>query len=288
MPTMLDDFLRRSFEMPVSALGKGAGDEQGYELYEAIRPLVASAVPIDATPVEQFFASHEREADYWEAYDFPCVAPPFDCLWIEISEGAGHRLARMAWAALVETQRQQETGEFLVRMVIGLRAGSSRLKFPAWRFDYRTDANGVLIEADTLKDLLGLGKSPKWHDLAYTRMLLPILLTFSFMHCKNVTLADAPERRTRQQIRRDERAGVEPVRFKTLDIRPMRKVLEGEGQAATVGLQRAMHICRGHFATYSADKPLFGKHAGTFWVPAHVRGTPERGVIAKDYRVLPA
>ena len=78
------------------------------------------------------------------------------------------------------------------------------------------------------------------------------------------------------------------MRFKTLDIRPMRKVLEDEGQAATVGLQRALHICRGHFATYSPDKPLFGKHAGTFWVPAHVRGNAERGVVAKDYRVLPA
>lgn len=42
-------------------------------------------------------------------------------------------------------------------------------------------------------------------------------------------------------------------------------------------------------STYSEDKPLFGRSGahGNFWIPAHVRGTTERGVVVKDYAVQP-
>lgn len=32
---------------------------------------------------------------------------------------------------------------------------------------------------------------------------------------------------------------------------------------------------------------MFGRHAGTFWVPAHVRGDAASGVIGKDYSFKP-
>jgi hypothetical protein len=47
----------------------------------------------------------------------------------------------------------------------------------------------------------------------------------------------------------------------------------------------AMHIVRGHFSTYD-EKPLFGKWRGTWFVPSHLRGSLERGLAGKDYRVL--
>jgi hypothetical protein len=60
-----------------------------------------------------------------------------------------------------------------------------------------------------------------------------------------------------------------------------------EGRVETEGLKRALHICRGHFSHYSEEKPLFGRIAGTFWVPAHVRGSAKEGVIVSDYNVKP-
>lgn len=111
------------------------------------------------------------------------------------------------------------------------------------------------------------------------------LLAIQFMHCKNVALQDrTASRHERRQARREGKPA--PVTYKVLDIEPMRRVLRTEGQIETVGLRKALHKCRGHFATYD-ERPLFGKHRGTFWVPAHDRGTPERGVIHKDYRVHP-
>ena len=72
-----------------------------------------------------------------------------------------------------------------------------------------------------------------------------------------------------------------------LEIGAIKDVLRAEGDAAANGLRKALHICRGHFATYTENNPLFGKLKGTFWKPAHVRGSIEDGIVDKDYRVSP-
>lgn len=113
--------------------------------------------------------------------------------------------------------------------------------------------------------------------------LAPAFLALSFMHCKNV----AQEERlpSRQERRECERRGEPVVKYRTLQIEPMRKVLATEGGVAHNGIKKALHICRGHFSHYSEEKPLFGKYSGQFWIPAHVRGTAEAGKVVKDYAV---
>ena len=56
------------------------------------------------------------------------------------------------------------------------------------------------------------------------------------------------------------------------------------GEDAT-GIKKALHICRGHFVTYTPKHPLFGKYVGTFWKPDHVRGNAKNGIVLKDYKV---
>lgn len=65
----------------------------------------------------------------------------------------------------------------------------------------------------------------------------------------------------------------------------MKKILNSEGKAQETGLKKALHICRGHFATYGDDAPLFGKHVGTFWKRMHIRGVAKEGMVAKDYKI---
>lgn len=113
--------------------------------------------------------------------------------------------------------------------------------------------------------------------------MVPAFLAFAFSHCKNVSIAE--QTLPRAARRRLERAGKADVTFRVLSIDPMRTVLQSEGNINHNGLKKALHICRGNFAHYSEDKPLFGKYAGTFWRPAHVRGTAEAGMIGKDYAV---
>lgn len=110
----------------------------------------------------------------------------------------------------------------------------------------------------------------------------PALLAISFCHCKNVTM-------TREEIpakllKRQQERGRHSITFKTLEITPMKVVLEKAGAGSVGGLKKALHICRGHFANY-AEKGLFGKYFGRFWISQHVRGAIDAGAVVKHYDV---
>jgi hypothetical protein len=114
--------------------------------------------------------------------------------------------------------------------------------------------------------------------------VFPAILAIAFMHCKNVDVVDvAPNPKEAAAFRK--RHGRPPVRFKTLDIGPLRRVLDSQGHAQRDGLGSAMHLCRGHFKTFTEEAPLFGKLTGTYWWEPQVRGDPERGLVDKEYRV---
>jgi hypothetical protein len=46
-----------------------------------------------------------------------------------------------------------------------------------------------------------------------------------------------------------------------------------------------VHLCRGHFKTYTTDNPLFGKYIGRYWWQPSVRGQNKKGVVIKDYKI---
>ncbi len=111
-----------------------------------------------------------------------------------------------------------------------------------------------------------------------------VSLSNAFAHCKNVELINKPM--TRQQRRMIDRKG--GIKYKTLAIEPFKTQVRNEAvQSGESEIKRALHICRGHFATYTDDKPLFGKYSGTFWKPMHVKGSKKAGVVVKDYKVDP-
>jgi hypothetical protein len=112
---------------------------------------------------------------------------------------------------------------------------------------------------------------------------VPLLAT-CFLHCNNVRLSDVvpPPKLARAQERK---YGVPKVTFKTLDIQPMRRVLDDHGgMARGHTAQQALHIVRGHFKHFD-DHPLFGKHRGMFWWPMSLRGNTDAGITAKSYEV---
>lgn len=120
---------------------------------------------------------------------------------------------------------------------------------------------------------------------AMSTYFFPVYLAVSFCHCKNVLRIE--NSLGRHERRHEERAGRAFVRYYTLEINPMREVIRREGGEAEVGTKKAMHIVRGHFATYSQEHPLFGRYSGTFWKPMHVRGDITKGIASKDYVVQP-
>jgi hypothetical protein len=124
------------------------------------------------------------------------------------------------------------------------------------------------------------------HDFAINcgALINPATFAISLFHCKNVSLraVDPPERLSKKHAKK---TGHPLTRYHVLEIEPMRRILDTEGEAQTKGLAHALHICRGHFKTYTEGSPLFGKQVGTYWWASQVRGKAEHGVVEKDYRV---
>jgi hypothetical protein len=149
----------------------------------------------------------------------------------------------------------------------------------------------VTLRPDGAVDLISLMTTENEHEeiadwaVAISRI---VLLCFSFANCSNVKLDDVTEHlQPDPRIRR--RLKIPDVRRYTLNIggyspRPSRN--SGE---PSVGVM-PFHLCRGHFATYTADKPMFGnpKLVGRYWHPPHMKGKRENGEVIKDYAITEA
>lgn len=112
-----------------------------------------------------------------------------------------------------------------------------------------------------------------------------VITALNLLHCKNVNVVESkiPPKLIKARSRRN-KAYFEKTY--TIAIEPMKKALNEEGKAQSVGINQAFHICRGHFRTYDeSSKGLFGRYHGTFWVPAHTRGDTKIGKINKTYEM---
>jgi len=119
----------------------------------------------------------------------------------------------------------------------------------------------------------------------FTISSIPLWLAFSFCHCRNVRVLTqtVPEKLNR---RYEKKGGPRVDHWYGLEISQMQRTLDQTMRdAGTRSLARCLHICRGNFARYKSEHPLFGKYVGLFWRPMHVRGNKSRGVVHKDYSV---
>lgn len=124
------------------------------------------------------------------------------------------------------------------------------------------------------------------------------LTTMNFMQCANIelTYVEPPAALSRKHRKRGKlQPGQDLVRYHTLQIRPAGAGTRNRGRSGPSRDLVAFHPVRGEFHHYGDCCPglhppkglLFGKLTGRFWVPAHVRGNPERGAIKQDFVVEP-
>jgi hypothetical protein len=111
------------------------------------------------------------------------------------------------------------------------------------------------------------------------------LMAMCFLHCKNVTVQKS-EPHSPHTVKAYRKMGKPLYRYHTISIVPNHQIGKGVGHHGP-NAAAAIHICRGHFKTFTADKPLLGKHTGIYWWGMQVRGRKESGVVMKEYSVEP-
>lgn len=128
----------------------------------------------------------------------------------------------------------------------------------------------------------GVGK-PKGVDLISPGMFVEtVLCALAMFHVKNI--GTRVQQLPRAIRRRLEKSGIDgPHVYRTLTLRPFAPDGEPNGRRMQTG-ERPLHLVRGHFARYTADRPLFGKYEGTFWRPEHEAGNPTVAVVRKTYK----
>lgn len=237
--------------------------------------------------------------------DFPYLMPPFPACWMETgrppclnNNGAKNPYPDrpLRWGALlrcigIPEYVESDEARWMLRMdLIYLVDKQDPALYTGGGIAFSLDHQGVPVgvpyalclgqpemKADGMTDF------DAWSSDVIARCY-PFMLALSFLNCKNVTTT-IQEMPKKVQVSRQRKSRLPLAKYYTLNIEPMKRVLRAEGRSEEVGLRRALHICRGHFASYSEDKPLFGKVSGRFWVSAHVRGSKDAGEINKDYKI---
>jgi hypothetical protein len=234
--------------------------------------------------------------EYWNlAKHFPNMAPPFPLFWTE------HRFPKMIHSEIGDTPAPSEVANahtgFLVFGALAENAKGENIPENAkWILvaeqfvDYGQSADPQIIgphgswtlAIDAAGQLIGNPWLQSWAGDEHAEMmqahlswLHPTLLAVSFMHCRNVSVADNPVP-PKLARRYEERHGFAPTPYKTLVIEPLKAILRTEGKSGEHGAAHAMHICRGHFKDYREGKGLFGKYHQMVWHPSLVRGTKGR------------
>jgi hypothetical protein len=223
--------------------------------------------------------------EYGEWDSIGCSLPIHECCWIEFALRGG-----MQFGVLVVTRNERESPllPHPPQWPNECEHSSSLVVFGEYKGDpfvYGTglalfDKRGICIQlrGDSAME------SDERVELAIARCSQVCLQAFAFAHCKNVELVDCTKEHGPDE-KFCRRQKVPSVIYKTLKIPGMTKrYADGGGHS---GVEMRSHICRGHFATYTADKPLFGRPdgIGKFWHPAHVRGNAKHGAVVKDYEV---
>jgi len=114
----------------------------------------------------------------------------------------------------------------------------------------------------------------------YPIFMEPVVMAIALMNCKNVFTESVPHQRTPKKSKPEK---IPRLEFHTIKLPTPR----GGGGSSASGdpTERAHHLVRGHFKTYTPDSPLMGHVTGTYWWGWQARGSKKNGIIKSDYIV---
>jgi hypothetical protein len=244
-----------------------------------------STTILDINNIATYMADHQ---DKWSLEkDFPNIAMPWQFIWGEYILGKYN----------INVDNKIKT--------VGIYGATTNQSMKCYQifFVFLEDRNEkiyflaeIIIELDKcgkynngqvygIKTFYDIPKDSRNEIYSRISMLASVLfMSISFCHCKNIIINKEPAQ-IKINKSRIKKGKLPFFRFNKILIDPMKEILKQEGQSEKLGLKKALHICRGHFATYTHEAPLFGRVTGTFWKPMHLRGNKKEGVVVKEYQI---
>ncbi len=119
-------------------------------------------------------------------------------------------------------------------------------------------------------------------DDVIDQLLYVALFALGLLHCKNVKTIERGGQPAFVKGRHHNHKWMR--RHHVLQIHPLQDINNSKSLQLSEKTI-SFHFCRGHFKTYTEEKPLFGKYIGTYWWNSHTRGSYEIGIVTKDYNL---
>ena len=112
----------------------------------------------------------------------------------------------------------------------------------------------------------------------------PVFMALSLLNCKTISHEERepPPKLSKKHAKKTGNP-LRSYHVLRLDLLSMSK---GSAEGTGEGGKKRLHMCRGHFAKYTQEKPMLGKYVGTYWRPSHVRGQKKLGYADKDYALV--
>jgi hypothetical protein len=271
----------------------------------AFRDSVEKSVRCDCSSVADYIHTYVAEGKESVSIDCGTAVPnwklPFQSMFFEFRSSSylyehwGILVVSLPAGELVKTNLVKSVPRILDAdsvlcgsLCIAVPSMDHRVGFPLGEFFVPIDEMGNLSGGLFFRAYMGhrlVQEEERQVQQSVIDHSIAAFYSIGFMNCKNVSLSVIDPDPVVNRERR--RAGLKPfLRYHTINIEPMKTVLRTEGGIESNGLRKALHICRGHFATYTdrflgrtLDKPL------TVWRPSHVRGSAKQGVVFSDYNV---
>lgn len=238
--------------------------------------------------------------------------PPFRETWVEferaksvydqrIPSGRTGFLVYSAEWALDVARKSYDTGEpdclrgldecdgvqtyGVSRFSKGISAdGESRLGWSPHISLLRISKTGTLHTDRPL--LISFVKRGEDQNSLYDDTTLPLVaaMFFGMLNCKNIVTVDE-QRRKNQAARLAKKTGRPCDTYKTLRIKVGGELVRfPSADPSGEHRDQALHRVRGHFKTYTQEKPLLGRFTGRYFWHPHIRGNEEFGRIHKRYK----
>lgn len=116
---------------------------------------------------------------------------------------------------------------------------------------------------------------------------LETIQNFLFLiNCKNIQ-AKPINPPIKLNKKRTKNSLTELFKYHILEIKPKNDTSKGQKTSNYFKTSNRIHFCRGHFKEYTKENPLFGKLTGLYWWQPHVRGNKRKGIVMKDYKIIP-
>lgn len=212
------------------------------------------------------------------------IKAPYPDMWIEWSRGdysVGCLLVERTPGYDNTALDNAHSDQLLTFFLLKGRVIDPMIQGDLSRLDFQIGVK--LNESNGFGGWVVVGEPLKPEIDAMAQTWLGICVTaLALINCRNVTTEESGRitfRRSGSQKRRGDPAKL--IRYRTI-------VLPGHEGASTRGRNTgvtALHKVRGHFKTYTAERPLLGKSTGTYWWGWQVRGSKKNGTVVSDYKV---